>query len=116
MVIVHQNKDMATKLEDICYRSEWSDDAKREIIRIQREIREKEYNYGSTDRCNTAIEEEINVYKEEHPEDLLWVIYINGVSYGEFSSEWAAKQEFYQILNALSNEEKVYQISRSNAW
>ena len=116
MFVVHQNDNMATKVEDICYRSEWSDEAKSEMIRIRRTISDQVYNYGSTDKCNAAVEEEINVYKKKHPEELLWIIYINGVNYGEFYSEHEVCNEYHQVIDVLRNKERVYQIRRSDAW
>lgn len=51
-----------------------------------------------------------SIYSDETKTELTWVIYINGVNYGEFYSEWEVKEEYYNIIKALRNGNKVYQI------
>lgn len=116
MFVVHQNDDMATKVEDICYGCEWSDVAKRRIDEMRRRIDDHSYYYGNTDKCNAAMKKAIDEYQKLNSEEFSWVIYINGVNYGKFYSESAVCNEYHQLIDALRNKERVYQISRSNAW
>lgn len=110
MFIINKNDDIATKVEDICYRSIWSDNAKKEMKRIEDGMCGKAYYIGSETRTKAVIKLKIDEYKMNHPEELLWVIYINGVNYGEFDSESDAITEYHCILDALRNNKKVHQI------
>lgn len=113
MFIINKNDDMATKVEDICYRSVWSDNAKKEMLRIEDSICDKAYYIGSEAKTKAIIKLKIEEYKMEHPEELLWVIYINGINYGEFNSEVDVIKEYHCILTALRSNKKVYQIGET---
>ena len=51
-----------------------------------------------------------SIWRDEPKTELLWVIYINGINYGEFHSKEDVQEEYNNVIYALRQEYRVYQV------
>ena len=53
-----------------------------------------------------------SIWRDEPKTELLWVIYINGINYGEFYSKEDVQEEYNNVIYALCNKCTVYKIGK----
>lgn len=112
MFIINQTGNHVIEAKEIDMRLEYDKETKAEVERIHNEIMSKCYNYGSTENAQKSADRCIKNYLQDKKP--ICRIFVNDKWYFGDYDEAQGKSVFEQIVSALKNGEKIFDMRKTD--